>query len=145
MTSLRSMPSSFDSSSGVRWFAMSLLSGPRKNPPARCADGLVRSLTPCADVVAAVAEREGLLRAAVAGHSLGGLVALRLALRRPDAVRALLLVSGAGISSGPRAREAAVTTLVLARPARLVAPLPRPVPRVRGPPHPGVGLFPRSR
>ena len=88
------------------------------------------SLTPFADVVAAVAEREALLPAAVVGHSLGGLVGLRLALRRPDAVRALLLAASGGISSGTRAREVAVTTLVLARPARLVAPFRRLVARL---------------
>jgi pimeloyl-ACP methyl ester carboxylesterase len=99
------------------------------------------SLTPFADVVAAVAEREGLLPVAVAGHSLGGLVALRLALRRPDAVRALLLVSGAGISSGTRAREAAVTALVLARPARLVAPFRRLVARIEWLRYPVFGFF----
>ena len=41
------------------------------------------TLNPFADVVATVAEREGMLPAAVVGHSLGGVVALRLALRRP--------------------------------------------------------------
>jgi pimeloyl-ACP methyl ester carboxylesterase len=84
-----------------------------------------QSLSPFADVVAAVAEREGLLPAAVVGHSLGGVVGLRLALRHPDAVGALLLAASAGISSGTRAREVAVTTLVLARPARVVAPFRR--------------------
>ena len=82
----------------------------------------VHSLTPYADIVAAVAEREAMLPAAVVGHSLGGLVALRLALRRPEAVRALLLAASAGISSGTRAREVGLTTLLLARPARVVAP-----------------------
>jgi pimeloyl-ACP methyl ester carboxylesterase len=99
------------------------------------------SLTPLADVVAAVAEREGLFPAAVVGHSFGGLVALRLALRRPDAVRALLLASAAGISSGTRAREAAVTTLVLARPARLVAPFRRLVARLEWLRYPVFGFF----
>jgi pimeloyl-ACP methyl ester carboxylesterase len=99
------------------------------------------SLTPFADVVAVVAEREGLLPACVVGHSLGGLVALRLALRRPDAVRALLLASAAGISSGTRAREAAVTTLVLARPARLVVPFRRLVAGVEWLRYPVFGSF----
>jgi pimeloyl-ACP methyl ester carboxylesterase len=99
------------------------------------------SLTPFADVVAAVAEREGLLPAAVVGHSLGGLVALRLALRRPDTIRGLLLASAAGISSGTRAREVAVTTLVLARPARLVAPFRRLVARLEWLRYPVFGFF----
>ena len=99
------------------------------------------SLTPLADVVAAVAEREGLLPAAVVGHSLGGLVALRLALRRPAAVRALLLASAAGISSGTRTREAAVTTLVFARPARLIAPIRRLVARLEWLRYPVFGFF----
>jgi pimeloyl-ACP methyl ester carboxylesterase len=99
------------------------------------------SLTPFADVVVAVAEREGLLPAAVVGHSFGGLVGLRLALRRPDVVRALLLLSAAGISSGTRAREVAVTTLVLARPARLVAPFRRLVARLEWLRYPVFGFF----
>ena len=99
------------------------------------------SLTPFADVVRAVAEREALLPAAVVGHSLGGLVGLRLALRHPDAVRALLLAAAAGISSGTRAREVAVTTLVLARPARLVAPFRRLVARLELLRYPVFGFF----
>jgi hypothetical protein len=35
MTSWRSIPSSFESSSGVRWFAMSLLLPATKKPVAR--------------------------------------------------------------------------------------------------------------
>ena len=99
------------------------------------------SLTPFADVVRTVTEREALLPAAVVGHSLGGLVGLRLALRRPDAVRALLLAAAAGISSGTRAREVAVTTLVLARPARLVAPFRRLVARLELLRYPVFGFF----
>jgi pimeloyl-ACP methyl ester carboxylesterase len=99
------------------------------------------SLTPFADVVAAVADRETLLPAAVVGHSFGGLVGLRLALRRPEAVRALLLASAAGISSGTRAREVAVTALVLARPARLVAPFRRLVAELEWLRYPVFGFF----
>src|SRR5207245_7092249 len=49
----------------------------------------VSGLEPYADRVALVAEREGLLPALVVGHSLGGMVVLRLALRRPDDVTAI--------------------------------------------------------
>jgi pimeloyl-ACP methyl ester carboxylesterase len=80
------------------------------------------TLNPFADAVAAVAEREGFVPAAVVGHSLGGVVVLRLALRRPESVRALVLAAAAGISSASRIRETVVSLVVLARPARLVAP-----------------------
>jgi pimeloyl-ACP methyl ester carboxylesterase len=99
------------------------------------------SLTPFADVVAAVAGREALLPAGVVGHSFGGLVGLRLALRHLGAVRALVLAAAAGISSGTRAREVALTTLVLARPARLVAPFRRLVARVEWLRYPVFGFF----
>lgn len=87
-------------------------------------------LSPFADVLATMAEREGMLPAAVVGHSLGGVVALRLALRRPGSVTALVLAAAAGISSATRTRETWVTLLVLARPARLVAPHRRLIGRV---------------
>ena len=63
-----------------------------------------------AAVAAAVLEAEAPGPALVAGHSFGGLVALRLARSRPELVRGLLLVSPAGISvrhasrTGDRAR-----------------------------------------
>jgi magnesium chelatase accessory protein len=88
------------------------------------------TLSPFADAVSAIAEREALLPAAVVGHSLGGLVALRLALCRPQAVRALVLAAAAGISSASRIRETLVTLLVLTRPARLVAPYRRLIARL---------------
>src|SRR2546430_13948011 len=43
----------------------------------------VAGLEPYADRVALVAEREGMLPAPVVGHSLGGVVVLRMALRQP--------------------------------------------------------------
>jgi len=58
-----------------------------------------RTLDPYAEVVANLAEHEGMLPAAIVGHSLGGLIALRLAVNRPDAVTALILAAAAGIST----------------------------------------------
>src|SRR5205823_3335682 len=60
----------------------------------------VSGLEPFADRLALVAEREQMLPAAVVGHSLGGLVALRLAIRRPREVAALVLAGAAGLSLG---------------------------------------------
>jgi pimeloyl-ACP methyl ester carboxylesterase len=62
----------------------------------------VPNLAVFADQIGAVAEREGMLPAAYVGHSLGAVVALRLAVRRPDAVSALVLAAAAGISSSTR-------------------------------------------
>jgi pimeloyl-ACP methyl ester carboxylesterase len=75
-----------------------------------------------ADVVAALIEHEAGEPALVAGHSLGGLVALRLAHRRPDLVRGLLLAAPAGIATTTRAARRIVTLAGLLRPARWVAP-----------------------
>ena len=55
-----------------------------------------------AAAAAAVLDAEGVQQAVVAGHSFGGLVALRLARSRPELVRALLLVSPAGIATTTR-------------------------------------------
>src|SRR6266516_8164968 len=229
MTSVRSIPSSFDSSSGVRWFAISLLSEVLKNPPARaaptgqsttpiwCSAGIrgpaspsdssspritvmvndartdgelpgfderfadVRgcrlryllggegdplllvhglggaaanwlalaplllpgrrvlipelpghggsaplpaapSLNGFADRIALLAEREGLAPTAVVGHSLGGAISLRMAIRRPDLVNALVLAGAAGISSGTRRARYALTMTGLLKPGRRIAP-----------------------
>jgi pimeloyl-ACP methyl ester carboxylesterase len=75
-----------------------------------------------ADRVAALAAHEQMLPALFLGHSLGGLVVLRLALRRPDAVLGLVLAAAAGISTTRRLAQLTVELLVLARPARAVAP-----------------------
>ena len=74
-----------------------------------------------ASSVAAVLEAERVGDALVAGHSFGGLVALRLAQRRPELVRGLLLASPAGIGSSTRAAQAVVLATTTVRPARLVA------------------------
>lgn len=80
------------------------------------------TLSPFADRVALVAEREGMLPAPVVGHSMGGVVALRMALRRPADVSALVLAGVAGISSSRRRSEIALAVASVVRPARLAAP-----------------------
>ena len=71
--------------------------------------------------VAAVLEAESVEGAIVAGHSLGGLVSLRLARTRPELVRGLLLVSPAGIASSTWAARAIVLTTATVRPGRMAA------------------------
>jgi pimeloyl-ACP methyl ester carboxylesterase len=77
------------------------------------------SLDPFADALLALAEAEDAVPAPWIGHSLGGLVALRAAVRRPDAVTGVMLVAAAGISSASRAAEVTVTLLGVAKPGRI--------------------------
>jgi pimeloyl-ACP methyl ester carboxylesterase len=71
--------------------------------------------------VAATAAREEMLPAAVVGYSMGGVVALRLAVSRPESVSALALVAPAGIVSQTRRAHIWLTVLAALRPAGLVA------------------------
>jgi pimeloyl-ACP methyl ester carboxylesterase len=87
------------------------------------------NLNPFADAVGAVAEREALLPAPVVGHSLGGVVALRLALRRPHDVTGLVLVAGAGISSATRRARYALEVTAVVKPGRRLAPFRRLIAR----------------
>ena len=75
-----------------------------------------------AAAVAAVLEAEGAVPALVAGHSFGGHTSLRLAQRRPELVRGLLLVAPAGIATTTRVVQLAVAATGVLRPARWVAP-----------------------
>jgi pimeloyl-ACP methyl ester carboxylesterase len=81
----------------------------------------VAGLEPFADRVALVAEREGMFPAPAVGHSLGGMVALRLALRRPADVSALVLAAGAGLSLGSVWGRQLLSIVATARPGRLAA------------------------
>ncbi len=86
-------------------------------------------LTDYAERVGAIAREEGFLPGGVVGHSLGGLVALRLALLRPDDVRGLVLVGAAGISSTRRRARFALRVLSIVKPARYAARYRRAVAR----------------
>jgi pimeloyl-ACP methyl ester carboxylesterase len=79
-------------------------------------------LDPLAEAVFAVADAEQARGAVWVGHSLGGVVALRAAVLRPDAVRALVLAAAAGIGSTSRGAKVTLTVLGVASPGRLIAP-----------------------
>jgi pimeloyl-ACP methyl ester carboxylesterase len=79
------------------------------------------SLDPFAEALLAVAEAEGAMPAPWIGHSLGGLIALRAAALRPEAVTGLVVAAAAGISSATRIGQVTVTLIGLARPGRLLA------------------------
>jgi pimeloyl-ACP methyl ester carboxylesterase len=100
-----------------RVLAVDLPGHGRSEPPPRHA-----SVNDFADAVAGVLVHEQVGSALVAGHSFGGLVALRLAQRRPELVRGLLLIAPAGIASGTRAARRLVTLAGALRPGRWVAP-----------------------
>jgi pimeloyl-ACP methyl ester carboxylesterase len=78
------------------------------------------TIDPFAEAVLEVAAAEAALPAPWVGHSLGGLVGLRAAARRPDAVSGLVLAAGAGISSATRRGELTVIALGALRPGRLI-------------------------
>ena len=80
------------------------------------------SLNVYADRIGLLLEHEDAAPAAVVGHSLGGAIALRLAIRRPEAVRALVLAGAAGISSGGRRVRYALTVTGIVKPGRRIAP-----------------------
>lgn len=67
------------------------------------------TLDPFADAVLAVLDAEDALPVAWIGHSLGGIVGLRAAVRRPEAVRGVVLAAAAGITSGRGTAVARVT------------------------------------
>ncbi len=79
-----------------------------------------RTIAAYADCVGELAAHEGMLPAPVVGHSFGGLIALRLALLRPDAVGGVVLAACAGISSTERLRQAMLIVIGLVKPGRIV-------------------------
>jgi pimeloyl-ACP methyl ester carboxylesterase len=87
------------------------------------------NLSPFADRVAGILDREGVANAAVVGHSLGGSVVLRLAMRRPELVGAAVLAAAAGISSSRRSAEYVLRVTALLQPGRRIAPYRRRIAR----------------
>jgi len=83
------------------------------------------SLNAYADRIALLMERP----AAVVGHSLGGAITLRLAIRRPELVSKLVLAGAAGISSGTRQARYALAMTGLLKPGKRIAPYRRRVAR----------------
>jgi pimeloyl-ACP methyl ester carboxylesterase len=81
-----------------------------------------RDLDALAEAAHGIADAEKLRGAVWVGHSLGGVVALRAAVLRPDAVRGLVLAAAAGIGSASRGARVTLAVLGVARPGRLIAP-----------------------
>jgi pimeloyl-ACP methyl ester carboxylesterase len=75
-----------------------------------------------ADAVLAMLDAEGISGAAWIGHSLGGLISLRAAVRRPDAVHGVVLAAAAGIGSTSRAAKVTLTLFGLVQPGKAIAP-----------------------
>ena len=67
-----------------------------------------------------IAELEGMLPGAVLGYSMGGVIALRLAVEEPDDVTALALVAAAGIVSTTRRAEIWLAVTAAIRPAQVM-------------------------
>jgi pimeloyl-ACP methyl ester carboxylesterase len=93
--------------------------------------GAVSSLEPFAEAMLAVAEAEEAVPAPWVGHSLGGLVSLRAAASRPEAVTGIVLAAAAGISSGSRIGKLTVTLIGIARPGKMLGRRRRQVSRSR--------------
>jgi pimeloyl-ACP methyl ester carboxylesterase len=80
------------------------------------------NLNPYADRLATLLAREKMHRATVVGHSFGGSVALRLAMRHPGLVGGVVLAGAAGISSSRRAAVYGLLLTAFIQPGRRIAP-----------------------
>jgi pimeloyl-ACP methyl ester carboxylesterase len=81
-----------------------------------------RNVDALAEAVLGVTDAEDVRDAVWIGHSLGGVVSLRAAALRPDAVRGIVLAAAAGIGSASRAAQVTLGVLGVAKPGRLIAP-----------------------
>jgi pimeloyl-ACP methyl ester carboxylesterase len=81
----------------------------------------VPSLGPFADRLGMLLDREDAWPAVAVGHSMGALVALRLARQRPEGVAALVLAAAAGVNSATERAHVYLTIDALVRPGRLIA------------------------
>ncbi len=80
------------------------------------------SLNAYADRIGLLLEAEGFALAPLVGHSLGGAISLRLAIRRPESVSGLVLAGAAGISSSLRRVRYGLTITGIVKPGRKIAP-----------------------
>ncbi len=87
------------------------------------------TLDPIAERVLLLAQREGLGPAVLAGHSLGALVALRVARRSPSSALGVVLAGAAGISSASNRAKKALAITSFAQPGRRLAPYRQAVAR----------------
>ena len=78
------------------------------------------TLDPFVDAVLRVLEMEGAVPAPWLGHSLGALVGINAAARRPGIVSALVLAAAPGITSSTRRAEVTLAVLGRVRPGRVV-------------------------
>jgi pimeloyl-ACP methyl ester carboxylesterase len=92
------------------------LPGHGKSEPLESAEGL----SDYAGYIGDLAEHEGMFPAPVVGYSMGGVIALRLAVSRPEDVTALALVAAAGIVSVTRRAEIWLGITGAIRPAQIM-------------------------
>jgi pimeloyl-ACP methyl ester carboxylesterase len=79
-----------------------------------------RDLGPFADALLELLDAEKALPAPWVGHSLGALIGVHAALRRPEAVSGIVLAAAPGITSSTRTAEVWLTLLGVLRPGRIV-------------------------
>jgi pimeloyl-ACP methyl ester carboxylesterase len=90
-----------------------------------------RNVDPLSRAALEIAEAEEIRGGVWIGHSLGGVVAIRAAVLRPDTVRGVVVAAAAGIGSASRAAHVTLALLGAVRPGRLIAPFRHELARSR--------------